>query len=89
MIANPNDIATYAATAHIPGAIPDKTCRQCAHLVPCSNKNRGRCLKHFAFRGLDYLFKLDEPGWWHGLASIPASMPACKYFWEKADEPGA
>ena len=84
MIENPLEIATYAATAHIPGAIPGKTCGDCGHLIKCKNKNRGRCLKHFAFRGLDYLFQKDEVNWWRGLDSIPAATPACKYFWERA-----
>jgi len=84
MIENPLETATYAATAHIPGAIPGKTCGQCAHFIKCKSEIRGRCHLHFRFRGLDYLFKKEDVDWWRGLDSISATTPACKYFWERA-----
>jgi hypothetical protein len=83
-------IATYPATAHIPGAVPGKTCGDCQHLAPCSIKTRGRCLQYFRFRGLIYLFDehihKEQPDWWRGLPAINASTLACKYFLSKGDD---
>jgi hypothetical protein len=80
-IADANNIAHYPATAHIPGAISEKTCGECLHLDPCSDKLRGRCVQHFRFRGLAYLFDdKNDPNWWRGLGTIEAATPACKYF---------
>lgn len=80
--------AKYPATAHFPGAVKGKTCGDCVHLDPCSNKHRGRCVEHWRMRGLAWRIqqreacedKLFGRKWWSGLWTIAAGTPACKYF---------
>lgn len=79
-VTNPNEIATYPSTAHLPGAFPDLTCRTCVNYDACSDKRKGRCLKALEMRGMLYRVDKTDENWWRGLPSIPGATLACKYY---------
>lgn len=88
-LANVGGVATHANTAHIPGGGPKgRVCLDCVHFLAATRKGNGRCwlaanMRGFAYRFTQIYRKAHPKAWWHGMRTIKAATPSCKYWAER------